>query len=198
MPTLVPMVLEQTHRGERSYDIYSRLLKERIVFLSSPIDDDAANLIVAQLLFLESDDPDRDIYLYINSPGGSTSAGLGIYDTMQYIRPDVATLCMGMAASMAAVLLAGGAPQKRFALPHAEIMIHEPSVQSLGGKVTDIEISMQELLKTRQTLASVLSQHTGHAMDDILHQFQRDYWMTVDEAKSYGLIDQVTVPRLKS
>ncbi|MHB1611980.1 MAG: ATP-dependent Clp protease proteolytic subunit [Sulfobacillus sp.] len=198
MPTLVPMVLEQTHRGERSYDIYSRLLKERIVFLSSPIDDDVANLIVAQLLFLESDDPDKDIYLYINSPGGSTSAGLGIYDTMQYIRPDVATLCMGMAASMAAVLLAGGAPQKRFALPHAEIMIHEPSVQSLGGKVTDIEISMQELLKTRQTLASVLSQHTGHAMDDILHQFQRDYWMTVDEAKSYGLIDQVTVPRLKS
>ncbi len=198
MPPLVPMVLEQTHRGERSYDIYSRLLKERIVFLSSPIDDDVANLIVAQLLFLESDDPDKDIYLYINSPGGSTSAGLGIYDTMQYIRPDVATLCMGMAASMAAVLLAGGAPQKRFALPHAEIMIHEPSVQSLGGKVTDIEISMQELLKTRQTLASVLSQHTGHAMDDILHQFQRDYWMTVDEAKSYGLIDQVTVPRLKS
>ncbi len=198
MPTLVPMVLEQTHRGERSYDIYSRLLKERIVFLSSPIDDDVANLIVAQLLFLESDDPDKDIYLYINSPGGSTSAGLGIYDTMQYIRPDVATLCMGMAASMAAILLAGGAPQKRFALPHAEIMIHEPSVQSLGGKVTDIEISMQELLKTRQTLASVLSQHTGHAMDDILHQFQRDYWMTVDEAKSYGLIDQVTVPRLKS
>ena len=198
MPPLVPMVLEQTHRGERSYDIYSRLLKERIVFLSSPIDDDVANLIVAQLLFLESDDPDKDIYLYINSPGGSTSAGLGIYDTMQYIRPDVATLCMGMAASMAAILLAGGAPQKRFALPHAEIMIHEPSVQSLGGKVTDIEISMQELLKTRQTLASVLSQHTGHAMDDILHQFQRDYWMTVDEAKSYGLIDQVTVPRLKS
>lgn len=198
MPTLVPMVLEQTHRGERSYDIYSRLLKERIVFLSSPIDDDVANLIVAQLLFLESDDPDKDIYLYINSPGGSTSAGLGIYDTMQYIRPDVATLCMGMAASMASVLLAGGAPKKRFALPHAEIMIHEPSVQSLGGKVTDIEISMQELLKTRQTLASVLSQHTGHAMDDILHQFQRDYWMTVDEAKSYGLIDQVTVPRLKS
>ncbi len=197
MSTLIPMVVEQTNRGERSYDIYSRLLKERIIFLTNGIDDDVANLVIAQLLFLESDDPDKDIHLYINSPGGSTSAGLGIYDTMQYIRPDVSTLCMGMAASMAAVLLAGGTAGKRFALPHANIMIHEPAVQRMEGKVTDVEISMQELIKTRQEIAGVLSKHIGQSMDKILRDFERDYWMSVDEAKNYGLIDNVTVPRLK-
>lgn len=195
MGSLVPMVVEQTNRGERSYDIYSRLLKERIIFLTNAIDDDVANLVVAQLLFLESDDPDKDIFLYINSPGGSTTAGMGIYDTMQYIKPDVATLVMGMAASMGAVLLAGGAKGKRFALPHAEIMIHEPSVGRLGGKVTDVEISMQELLKTRQELAGVLAHHTGQPVEKILKEFERDYWMSSDEAKTYGLIDNITVSR---
>ncbi len=195
MGSLIPMVVEQTNRGERSFDIYSRLLKERIIFLTNAIDDDVANLVVAQLLFLESDDPEKDIFLYINSPGGSTTAGMGVYDTMQYIKPDVATLVMGMAASMAAVLLAGGARGKRFALPHAEIMIHEPSVERLGGKVTDVAISMQELLKTRQDLASVLAKHTGQATEKILKEFERDYWMSSEEAKNYGIIDDITVPR---
>lgn len=171
------------------------MLKERIIFLTNAIDDDVANLVVAQLLFLESDDPEKDIFLYINSPGGSTTAGMGVYDTMQYIKPDVATLVMGMAASMAAVLLAGGARGKRFALPHAEIMIHEPSVERLGGKVTDVAISMQELLKTRQDLASVLAKHTGQATEKILKEFERDYWMSSEEAKNYGIIDDITVPR---
>ncbi len=197
MGSLIPMVVEQTNRGERSYDIYSRLLKERIIFLSNPIDDEVANLIVAQLLFLESDDPEKDISLYINSPGGSTTAGMGIYDTMQYIKPDVTTLCVGMAASMGAVLLAGGAAKKRFALPHAEIMIHEPSVQQLGGKVTDVEISMKELLKTRQEISQVLAKHTGQPRHKILKEFERDYWMSALEAQSYGLIDEITVPRTK-
>ena len=195
MGSLIPMVVEQTNRGERSFDIYSRLLKERIIFLTNAIDDDVANLVVAQLLFLESDDPEKDIFLYINSPGGSTTADMGVYDTMQYIKPDVATLVMGMAASMAAVLLAGGARGKRFALPHAEIMIHEPSVERLGGKVTDVAISMQELLKTRQDLASVLAKHTGEATEKILKEFERDYWMSSEEAKNYGIIDDITVPR---
>lgn len=197
MAGLIPMVIEQTNRGERSYDIFSRLLKERIIFLTSAIDDEVANLIVAQLLFLESDDPEKDIFLYINSPGGSTTAGMGIYDTMQYIKPDVATLCTGMAASMGAVLLAGGASGKRFALPHAEIMIHEPSVQRMGGKVTDVEISMKELLRTRQQLADVLAQHTGQPQDKILKEFERDYWMSASDAQSYGLIDEITIPRPK-
>ncbi|WP_028962073.1 ATP-dependent Clp protease proteolytic subunit [Sulfobacillus thermosulfidooxidans] len=192
---LVPIVVEQTNRGERSYDIYSRLLKERIVFLSGMVQDDMANLVVAQLLFLESDDPDKDIYLYINSPGGSVTAGMAIYDTMQYIKPDVATLCVGLAASMASVLLAGGAPGKRFALPNARIMIHEPSIQQLGGKVTDVDISVRELIATREQLAKVLAQHTGQSMATLLHDLQRDYWMTAEEAKHYGLIDDITVPR---
>ncbi|WP_053959367.1 ATP-dependent Clp protease proteolytic subunit [Sulfobacillus thermosulfidooxidans] len=192
---LVPIVVEQTNRGERSYDIYSRLLKERIVFLSGMVQDDMANLVVAQLLFLESDDPDKDIYLYINSPGGSVTAGMAIYDTMQYIKPDVATLCVGLAASMASVLLAGGAPGKRYALPNARIMIHEPSIQQLGGKVTDVDISVRELIATREQLAKVLSQHTGQSIATLLHDLQRDYWMTADEAKHYGLIDDITVPR---
>ncbi|AUW93441.1 MAG: ATP-dependent Clp protease proteolytic subunit [Sulfobacillus thermosulfidooxidans] len=195
---LIPMVVEQTNRGERSYDIYSRLLKERIIFLAGVVDDDMANLVVAQLLFLESDDPDKDIHLYINSPGGSTTAGMGIYDTMQYIKPDVSTLCVGMAASMGAVLLAGGAAGKRYALPHAEIMVHEPSVQRMGGKVTDVEISMRELLKTREQLSAVLAKHTGQPLEKIMRELERDYWMTAEEAKAYGIIDGVTVPRAKN
>lgn len=195
---LIPMVVEQTNRGERSYDIYSRLLKERIIFLAGVVDDDMANLVVAQLLFLESDDPDKDINLYINSPGGSTTAGMGIYDTMQYIKPDVSTLCVGMAASMAAVLLAGGTAGKRYALPHAEIMVHEPSVQRMGGKVTDVEISMRELIKTREQLSGVLAKHTGQPLEKIMRELERDYWMSADEAKAYGIIDDVTVPRTKT
>ncbi len=195
---LVPMVVEQTNRGERSYDIYSRLLKERIIFLAGVVDDDMANLVVAQLLFLESDDPDKDVHLYINSPGGSTTAGMGIYDTMQYIKPDVSTLCVGMAASMAAVLLSGGTAGKRYALPHAEIMVHEPSVERMGGKVTDVEISMRELIKTREQLAGVLSHHTGQTMEKVMKELERDYWMSAEEAKNYGIIDGVTVPRSKT
>lgn len=195
MSYLVPMVVEQTNRGERSYDIYSRLLKERIIFLGSAIDDDVANLIVAQLLFLESDDPERDIHIYINSPGGSVSAGLGIYDTMQYIKPDVSTICVGMAASMGALLLAGGTAGKRFALPNARVMIHEPWINNLGGKTTDVEIQMKELLRSRAALAKVLADHTDHSVEQILEETQRDYWMTAEQAKDYRLIDKVVEPR---
>lgn len=197
MGIMVPTVIEVTNRGERAYDIYSRLLKERIIMLGTPIDDTIANLVIAQLLHLESENPDQDIHLYINSPGGSTSAGLAIYDTMQYIKPNVATLCIGMAASMGAVLLAGGAAGKRRALPHAEIMIHEPSVQNLGGRVTDVDISMRELQKTRETLASILAKHSGQSLDKVLKESERDYWMTTEEAKNYGLIDDITVKRSK-
>ena len=195
---LVPMVVEQTNRGERSYDIYSRLLKERIIFLGNAIDDDVANLIVAQLLFLESDDPDRDIHLYVNSPGGSVSAGLGIYDTMQYIKPDVSTICVGMAASMGALLLAGGAEGKRFALPNSRVMIHEPWINNLGGKTTDVEIQMKELLRSREALAGILAKHTKHSVEQILEETQRDYWMTAQEARAYHLIDEVVSPRNKA
>jgi ATP-dependent Clp protease protease subunit len=195
---LIPMVIEQTNRGERSYDIYSRLLKERIIFLGNAIDDDVANLVVAQLLFLESDDPERDIHLYINSPGGSVSAGLGIYDTMQYIKPDVSTICVGMAASMGALLLAGGAPGKRYALPNARVMIHEPWINNLGGRTTDVEIQMRELLRSRETLAKILAHHTNHSVEQVLEETQRDYWMTAEEAKAYHLIDEVVMPRGKS
>ncbi|AUW93146.1 MAG: ATP-dependent Clp protease proteolytic subunit [Sulfobacillus thermosulfidooxidans] len=194
---LIPMVVEQTNRGERSYDIYSRLLKERIIFLGNAIDDDVANLVVAQLLFLESDDPDRDIHLYVNSPGGSVSAGLGIYDTMQYIKPDVSTICVGMAASMGALLLAGGAPGKRFALPNSRVMIHEPWINNLGGKTTDVEIQMKELLRSREALAKILAKHTDHSVEQILEETQRDYWMTATEARDYRLIDEVVEPRGK-
>lgn len=197
MSYLVPMVVEQTNRGERSYDIYSRLLKERIIFLGNAIDDDVANLVVAQLLFLESDDPERDIHLYINSPGGSVSAGLGIYDTMQYIKPDVSTICVGMAASMGALLLAGGAEGKRFALPNSRVMIHEPWINNLGGKTTDVEIQMRELLRSREALAKILAEHTHHSVEQILEETQRDYWMTAEEARAYHLIDEVVIPRAK-
>ncbi len=195
MSYLVPMVIEQTNRGERSYDIYSRLLKERIIFLGNGIDDDVANLVVAQLLFLESDDPDRDINVYINSPGGSVTAGMAIYDTMQHIKPDVSTICVGLAASMGAVLLAGGADGKRYALPNARIMIHEPWVNQIGGKITDLDIQMKELIRNREALARILGKHTRHSVEQILKETERDYWMTADEAKAYHLVDEVLEPR---
>ena len=187
---LVPMVIEQTPRGERSFDIYSRLLKERVVFVVGPIDDHMANLIVAQLLVLESENPDKDINLYINSPGGSVSAGLSIYDTMEFIKPDVATMCIGQAASMGAVLLAGGAKGKRFALPHSRVMIHQP-LGGFQGQATDIEIHAKEILFIRQRLNEILAQHTGQDLDKISKDTDRDFFLSGEGAKDYGLIDEV-------
>jgi len=186
----VPIVIEQTGRGERAYDIYSRLLKDRIVMLGTPIDDHVANLIVAQLLFLEAEDPEKDIYLYINSPGGVVTAGLAIYDTMQYIKPDVVTICMGQAASMGAVLLAAGAKGKRFALPHARIMIHQP-LGGFQGQATDIEIHAREILRLKRMLNEILSKHTGQPVEKVEQDTERDYFMGAEEAKEYGLIDKV-------
>lgn len=188
---LVPTVVEQTPRGERAFDIYSRLLKERIVFLGTPIDDTIANLIMAQLLHLEGEDPDKDIAMYINSPGGSTYALMAIYDTMQFIRPDVATYCMGLSASAAAVLLAGGAKGKRFALPHARIMLHQPHISGLGGQATDIEIHAREILKTREEINQLLADHTGQDLEQVSEDTERDYWMSAAEAKDYGVVDEV-------
>lgn len=185
---LVPIVVEQTGRGERSWDIYSRLLRERIVFLSTPIDDYVSSLVVAQLLFLDSEDPDKDIYLYINSPGGSISAGLAIYDTMQYIRSNVSTICIGMAASMAAVLLAGGAKGKRMALPHSRIMIHQP-LGGTQGQATDIEIYTREMVRIRESLYGILADHTGKTVEQITADSDRDNYMSPEEATAYGLID---------
>ena len=187
---LVPMVVEQTGRGERAYDIFSRLLKERIVFIGTPIDDTVASLSIAQLLFLESEDPDKDINLYINSPGGSVSSGLAIYDTMQYIRPDVATICIGMAASMGAVLLAGGAKGKRAALPNSRIMIHQPW-GGVQGTASDISIQAEEILKTKKRLNQILSHHTGQPLESIERDTDRDRYLAAEEAKNYGLIDTV-------
>jgi len=189
---LVPMVVEQTGRGERAYDIFSRLLKERIVFIGTPIDDNIASLTIAQLLFLQSEDPDKDINLYINSPGGSVSSGLAIYDTMQYIRPDVATTCIGMAASMGAVLLAGGAPGKRAALPNSRIMIHQPW-GGIQGTASDISIHAEEILRTKKRLNEILAHHCGRAVDQLEHDTDRDRFMSAPEAKEYGLIDSVFV-----
>lgn len=187
---LVPMVVEQSSRGERSYDIYSRLLKERVIFCVGPVEDHMANLIVAQLLFLESENPDKDIYLYINSPGGVVTAGMSIYDTMQYIKPDVSTLCIGQAASMGAVLLAGGAEGKRFSLPHSRVMIHQP-LGGYQGQASDIEIHAKEILKIREELNSVLAHHTGQSLETIAQDTDRDNFMTAAQAKEYGLIDEV-------
>jgi ATP-dependent Clp protease protease subunit len=192
---LIPMVIEQSHRGERAYDIYSRLLKDRIIFLGGPVDDDMANLVIAQILFCEADDPDKDIYLYVNSPGGSVTAGLAIYDTMQYVRPDVATLCMGMAASMAAVLLAAGAPGKRVALPNSRIMIHQPWSGGIQGPATDIDIQAREILKSRDRLNQILAQHTGRPLEEIARDTDRDYYLSGEEAKLYGLVDSVESER---
>ena len=187
---LVPMVVEQTNRGERAYDIYSRLLKDRIVFLGTPINDMIANLIIAQLLFLEAEDPDQDISFYINSPGGSVTAGLAIYDTMQYIRPSVSTICIGMAASMGCVLLAAGTHGKRAALKHARIMMHQPS-GAIGGQASDIEITVNEIRKLKSELYDVVHNHSGRPVSQIEQDFDRDKWMTAAEAKEYGLIDEV-------
>jgi len=191
---LVPMVVEQTARGERAYDIYSRLLKERLVFAVGPVDDHMANVIVAQLLFLESENPDKDISLYINSPGGVVTAGMAIYDTMQFIKPDVSTICLGQAASMGAVLLAGGAKGKRFALPHSRVMIHQP-LGGAEGQATEMEIRVREILKIREKLNAVLANHTGQSMDQIKLDTDRDNFMSADEAKAYGLIDAVLQSR---
>ncbi len=190
----VPIVIEQTGRGERAYDIYSRLLKDRIIMLGTPIDDHIANLIVAQLLFLEAEDPEKDIYLYINSPGGVVTAGLAIYDTMQYIKPDVVTICIGQAASMGAVLLAAGAKGKRFALPHARIMIHQP-LGGFQGQAKDIEIHAKEILRLKKILNEILSKHTGQSLRKIEKDTDRDFFMSAEEAKEYGLIDKVLTKR---
>ncbi len=190
----VPYVVEQTHRGERSYDIYSRLLKDRIVMLGTEIDDDVANVIVAQLLFLESEDPDKDINLYVNSPGGSVTAGLAIYDTMQYVKPQVSTICIGQAASMGAVLLAAGAKGKRFALPNARIMIHQP-LGGARGQATDIQIQAAEIQRLKERLNEILVKHTGQAMDRIQKDTDRDFFLGANEAKTYGLVDEVVVQK---
>ena len=195
MGHLVPMVVEQSARGERAYDIYSRLLKERIVFVHGPIDDGMASLIIAQLLFLEREDADKDIDMYINSPGGSVTAGLAIYDTMQLIKPDVATICAGMAASMASVLLTGGAAGKRFALPYSKILIHQPWVSQIGGQATDVEIAARDLIATRQTIARIYEKTTNKPLEQVLKDIDRDYYMTSEEAKDYGIIDHVIEDR---
>jgi ATP-dependent Clp protease protease subunit len=187
---LVPMVVEQTARGERAYDIYSRLLKERVIFVVGPVEDHMANLIVAQLLFLESENPDKDIALYINSPGGVVTAGLSIYDTMQFIKPDVSTICLGQAASMGAVLLAGGAKGKRYSLPHSRVMIHQP-LGGFQGQATDIDIHAREILATRQRLNQILANHTGQSIERIAQDTERDNFMSGDAAVAYGLIDKV-------
>ena len=191
---LVPMVVEQSPRGERAYDIYSRLLKERVIFLVGPVEDHMANLIVAQLLYLESENPDKDISLYINSPGGSVTAGMSIYDTMQFIKPSVATLCVGQAASMGAVLLAAGAKDKRFALPHSRVMIHQP-LGGFQGQASDFDIHAREILKIRDKLNNVLAQHTGQTVEKIAEDTERDNFMSADEATSYGLVDKVLITR---
>ena len=186
----VPIVVEQSSRGERSYDIYSRLLKDRIVFLGGPIDDHVANLVIAQLLFLESEDPDKDIHLYINSPGGVVTAGMAIYDTMQYIKPDVSTICIGSAASMGALLLTAGAKGKRYALPYARVMIHQP-LGGAQGQATDIEIQAKEILRMKETLNGILASHTGQALERVCQDTERDYFMSSDQALVYGIIDSV-------
>ena len=191
---LIPMVIEQSSRGERAYDIYSRLLKDRIIFMGEEVLDGVANTIIAQMLFLESEDPAKEISLYINSPGGSVTAGLAIYDTMQYIKPDVATICMGQTTSMAALLLAAGANGKRYGLPHARIMIHQP-LGGAQGQATDIDIHAREILKTRETLNQILSKHTGQSIEKVSKDTERDYFMNSEEAKEYGIIDKVITTR---
>jgi ATP-dependent Clp protease protease subunit len=194
MTYLVPTVIEQSHRGERAFDIYSRLLKDRIVFIGTAIDDDIANVVVAQLLFLEAEDPEKDINIYVNSPGGSVTSGLAIYDTMQYIKPNVSTLCMGQASSMGAIILAGGTHGKRFALPNSRIMIHQP-MGGFHGQASDIDIHAQEILKMKQRLSAILAQHANQPIDKVVKDSDRDYFMTPQDAKDYGLIDDVLVNR---
>ena len=193
---LVPMVIETTGRGERAYDIYSRLLKERVIFMIGPVEDYMANLVVAQLLFLESENPDKDIHLYVNSPGGEVNSGLAVYDTMQFIKPDVSTVCTGQAASMGAIILAGGADDKRYALPHSRIMIHQP-LGGFRGQATDIDIHAKEILKVRERLNQILSKHTGRELDVIQNDTERDNFMSAEEAVEYGIIDKVMSQREK-
>jgi len=193
--TLVPMVVEQTNRGERAYDIYSRLLRDSIIFIGTPIDDNVANLVIAQLLFLEAEDPERDISLYINSPGGVITAGLAIYDTLQFIKNDVTTICVGQAASMAAVLLAAGTGKKRFALPHAKILIHQPWLSGLQGQATDIEIHAKDILRMRASLNKILARHANQPIERVEKDVERDYIMTAEQAKEYGIIDEVISKR---
>jgi len=192
---LIPMVVEQTSRGERAYDIYSRLLKDNVIFLGQPIDDNIANLIIAQLLFLEAENPEKDISIYINSPGGSITSGLAIYDTMQYVKPDIQTICLGQAASMAAVLLAAGKKGKRFALPNSRVLIHQPWLQGLGGQATDIDIHAKDILRQRQRLNEILANHTGQPIDKIMRDTDRDYILQAQESVDYGLVDQVIAKR---
>ncbi len=194
MDFIIPTVIEQTHRGERGWDIFSRLLKDRIVFLGTPVDDQIANIVVAQMLFLESEDPDKDIMLYINSPGGLVTAGMMIYDTMQYVRCDVATICMGQAASMGAWLLAAGTKGKRYSLPNARIMLHQP-LGGFQGQATDIDIHAKEILRTRDRMNELLSKHTGHPLDKVKHDTERDFFMSAAEAKEYGVIDEILIKK---
>jgi ATP-dependent Clp protease protease subunit len=192
---LVPVVVEQTSRGERAYDIYSRLLKDNVIFLGSAIDDQVASLVIAQLLFLEAENPEKDIYLYVNTPGGSITAGLAIYDTMQYVKPDVATIALGQAASMGAVLLAGGASGKRYALPHSRVLLHQPLMSGLQGQATDIDIHARDIMRLRERLNEILADHTGQPRDKINLDTERDFILEADAAKDYGLIDKIIVSR---
>jgi len=189
--TLVPMVVEQTNRGERAYDIYSRLLRDNIIFIGTPIDDNVANLVTAQLLFLAAEDPEKDIWIYINSPGGVVTAGMAIYDTMQFIKPDVSTTCIGHAASIAAVLLAAGTAGKRFALPNARVLIHQPSMSGLSGQATDIEIHAREILRIRSSLNEIMAKHTGQPLEKVERDVERDFWMDAQQAREYGIVDEI-------
>jgi ATP-dependent Clp protease, protease subunit len=191
MTLLIPMVVEQTSRGERAYDIFSRLLKDNVVFIGEPIDDHVASVVIAQMLFLEAENPERDISIYVNSPGGSVTAGLAVYDTMQYVKPDVSTICMGQAASMAAVLLAGGTKGKRMALPHSRILLHQPLLYGLGGQATDIDIHAKDILRLRQRLNEILQRHTGQDLEKIFLDTERDFILEAEDALSYGLVDKV-------
>ena len=189
--TLIPMVVEQTNRGERAYDIYSRLLRDNIIFIGTPIDDNVANLVTAQLLFLEAEDPEKDVSLYLNSPGGIVTAGMAIYDTIQFIRPDVVTICVGQAASVAALLLAAGTSGKRFALPNSRLLIHQPTMGGLSGQATDIDIHAREILRIRANLNEILAKHTGQPLEKIERDVERDFWMSAQQAKEYGIIDEI-------
>jgi len=197
MSYLVPMVVEQTGRGERAYDIYSRLLKDRIVFVGAPVDDQMANLVVAQLLFLQAEDPDKEVSVYINSPGGSVTAGLAIYDTMQHIKPPVSTICVGLAASIAAVILAGGTKGRRFCLPNAKTLIHQP-LGGVHGQATEVQIAAKEIIRTKELINKILAKHTGQPLEKIERDTDRDFWMTAEESKAYGLVDDILLPGPKA
>jgi ATP-dependent Clp protease protease subunit len=189
--TLIPMVVEQTNRGERAYDIYSRLLRDNIIFIGTPIDDNVANLVTAQLLFLEAEDPEKDVSLYINSPGGVVTAGMAIYDTIQFVRPDVATICIGQAASIAAVLLAAGTPGKRYALPNSRVLIHQPTMGGLSGQATDIDIHAREILRVRASLNEIMAKHASQPIEKVEKDMERDFWMSAQQAREYGIIDEI-------